>query len=376
MASTLPSVSPCCTPCEEPTSVEVPGAAGAAGADGANGADGVSAFSVTTAQFTMPAELANVDDVDVDVSTWMTPNQNVYVQNAGWMEVQTKSDSTHVTLKNLKDTSSGAYLDNVAPGTVVAASNHISPGGLQGQASTIPAGVLLVANDLSDVNDSSTSRINLGVEIGTDVQAFNVLLLAISNLVTSADTMPYFTGLNTVALTDLTSFARTLLDDVDAATFRATLGIPGGIASTAYFEEQQASGVNGGSFTNGAWRTRALNTEVFDPDSIASVAASQITVATTGTYRIRGWAGAYSVEGHQVRLQNITTTTEIAYGSPVYSLGSSNISTVEARVALTAGDVIELQHQCQTTVATVGLGISNSWGGTQVYSGLKIELEA
>ena len=49
-------------------------------------------------------------------------------------------------------------------------------------------------------------------------------LAAIAALVGIADRMIYFTGNDQAALTVLTAFARTLLDDADAATMRATLG--------------------------------------------------------------------------------------------------------------------------------------------------------
>jgi hypothetical protein len=57
-------------------------------------------------------------------------------------------------------------------------------------------------------------------------QPLDALLTALAALVTAADQMLYFTGVDTVALTGLTAFARTLLDDADAATARATLDVP------------------------------------------------------------------------------------------------------------------------------------------------------
>ena len=52
-------------------------------------------------------------------------------------------------------------------------------------------------------------------------------------LTNTANSVPYMTGSDAWALTTLTSFARTLLDDGDAATARTTLGAIGGASASA-----------------------------------------------------------------------------------------------------------------------------------------------
>jgi len=168
-------------------------------------------FATTTAT-NIGTKLAKASNLS-DLTNAVTARTNLGVDPAG------TDNSTNVTLAGSLDylTLSGQQITR----------NAINLG-------TDVTSQLPIANGGTGATNVTTARENLGLEIGIDVQALDAGLTSISGLTTSANKMIYTTASDTYAVTDLTSTARTLLDDTSTTAMRATLGLgDGAILDTA-----------------------------------------------------------------------------------------------------------------------------------------------
>jgi len=211
-----------------------------------------------------------------------------------------------------------------------------------------------VAHGGTGSSTASGARTNLGVAVGSDVQAYDAGLASIAGLTTAANKMIYTTGADTYAVIDLTSIGRDILADVDAAAVRTTIGA-------------QASGsyqTSDAGLTSIAGLTTAANKMIY------TTGADTYTVAdltSVGRDIIAG-ADAAAVRT-TIGAQASGTYSTLAYKTIAVS-GQDNVVADAADDTLTfaAGTGITLT----TTAGTDTLTITNSATGANAFGTIAV----
>ena len=155
-------------------------------------------------------------------------------------------------------------------------------------------------------------------------------------------------------------------------------GSGGAFASYALLADHKTTGTEGGTFTQDAWQTRVLQTEVYDGIGI-TLASNEFTVPV-GNYLIEWQAPAFNVRANQSRLYDVTNSTIIAGGSSEYSRNPeihaggnvTNKSFGMARVTPSASTAYRIEHYCELTNADDGFGDATGYGPNEVYTQVKV----
>ena len=206
---------------------------------------------------------------------------------------------------------------------------------------------LAVADGGTGASDAANARANLGLSIGTNVQAQDAGLQSIAGLTTSADLAIYTTAADTYAVTSLTAYGRSLLDDADAATARTTLGL-GSLATQSATVTGTHSGTSSG--TNTGDQTITLT--------------GAVTGTGTGSFATTFSAGAVNsaaISSAAVtydKIQNVSATDRL--------LGrvSAGAGSVEEITCTAAGRALLDDADAATQRATLGLGTLATGNGT------------
>ena len=169
------------------------------------------------------------------------------------------------------------------------------------------------------------------------------------------------TAATTAALTDLcVLLVGGLARKMTLTNLKTVLGVGATPLPLLHVRDEQTANTDAGTFTSGAWRTRALNTSKTNTITGASLASNQITLPA-GTYEIEASAPAYKCVSHKARLQDTTGAATLIVGSSETSNTGSDGETqsnsvVRGRFTIAVESVLELQHRCSSTFATMGLG--------------------
>jgi len=140
--------------------------------------------------------------------------------------------------------------------------------------------------------------------------------------------------------------------------------------SVAIIADQKSSGTGGGTFTAGSFQQRDLNTVLYDPDSIVSIASNDFTLQA-GSYFVRASAPAFAVNANMCLLRNHTDSVNIRTGSSEDAQHSQTRSVVSARFTITSAKALRITHKCETTISSTGFGSPSSFT-TETYTIVEI----
>lgn len=145
----------CGCACVTPEIVEIPGDQGEAGTNGTDGDNGINAFTVTTADFTIPT-VGNDVIVSVGISSWAGVNQPIFISDPNGTDyasftVVSIPNSTSIEITPLN------YGNDAVNPTSLATGSTVSPSGTQ------PIGPIAVADGGTGSATATTARAALGI---------------------------------------------------------------------------------------------------------------------------------------------------------------------------------------------------------------------
>jgi len=209
------------------------------------------------------------------------------------------------------------------------------------------ASAVTITPAFSSISGKPTTLSGYGI---TDAQPLDATLTALAGLTNTANELPYFTGPDLMAVTPLTSFARTLLDDSTAATARATLGAA-------------SSGANG-DITS----LTAVEGGISSPDFIQF----DTTPETSGGVGSLSWNDGDGTLDLQLKGGNVTL--QVGQEEVQRSFNEDTVTILEGKVAYTSGaqgNRIAIKRASAaskiTSVGTIGMATENISVGAEGF---------
>lgn len=176
------------------------------------------------------------------LDTSATPHPINISDGSDWIHIGDLNPTTNIFQPNLAGVGLGA----------LAYKNLVATGDLE-------AGFVLgIGKGGTGGNTAAAARNALGLAIGMNIQGFHANLAAEAGLVGAANKLSYYTDEGTKALTDLSPFGRSLIDDGNADTALSTLGVSAFIKALLNAADSEAAQTALGITGGGAWEPIAI----------------------------------------------------------------------------------------------------------------------
>ncbi len=215
----------------------------------------------------------------------------------------------------------------------------------------VPADIVYLGNSASAFDEVRST-------IAQIIAAYPALS-SIAGLTTASNKMIYATSANVYATTDLTAFARTLLDDADAAAARTTLGVAAGGSDT------QVQFNDGGAFGGDSGLTFNKTTNILTAGGFAGPLTGDVTGNVSGSSGSCTGNAATATTAGTCTGNAATVTTNANLTGVVTSTGNATLfATMSANYVLLGNGTATPQQVAPGTSGSMLISNSTTWLGS------------